>query len=152
MSRNLVSKASISIEAPKQVVWQALTTPEALKQYMFGADVISDWKIGSPITWKGEMNGKKFHDRGVVLEVEPERSLQYTHFSPTSGKADVPENYHTVTIGLTDGTDDTVVSLVQDGNSDEAARAQSEKNWGVMLAGLKEYVEHAVQAADRKAH
>jgi uncharacterized protein YndB with AHSA1/START domain len=152
MSRNLVSKASISIEAPKQVVWQALTTPEALKQYMFGADVTSDWEKGSPITWKGEVNGKKFQDRGVVLEVEPERSLQYTHFSPLSGKPDEPENYHTVTIGLADNADDTVVSLVQDGNSDEAARAESEKNWTLMLAGLKDYVEHASVDPNREAH
>ncbi len=143
MNQNLVSKASISIEAPKQAVWQALVTPEAIKQYMFGADVTSDWEKGSPITWMGEMNGKKYNDRGVVLEAEAERSLQYTHFSPLSGKADVPENYHTVTIDLADSADDTVVSLMQDGNSDEAARAESEKNWGAMLEGLKQYVERS---------
>lgn len=143
MNNNLVSKASISIVAPRQAVWQALVTPEAIKQYMFGADVRSDWQKGSAITWSGEMNGKKFQDRGVVLEVEPEQSLQYTHFSPLSGKADAPENYHTVTVDLSASAGDTMVSLAQDGNSNEAARAESEKNWGVMLAGLKKYVERA---------
>jgi hypothetical protein len=31
-----------------------MTNPEIIKQYMFGTNVISDWKEGSPIVWKGE--------------------------------------------------------------------------------------------------
>lgn len=34
MSKNLIAKASVSINAPSEKVWNALVTPEAIKQYM----------------------------------------------------------------------------------------------------------------------
>ena len=143
MSKNLVANATTSIEATKSKVWQALVAPDAIKQYMFGADVESDWSEGSAITWKGEMKGKKYQDKGVILKIDPEQILQYNHFSPLSGKPDKPENYHTITINLSGNGNKTEVSLAQDNNADENARKESEKNWGAMLAGLKNYVEKA---------
>ena len=141
MDRKLVANATTQVAAPPGRVWDALVTPKAIKEYMFGADVESDWTEGSGITWKGEMKGKQFEDKGVVLKVEPERTLQYTHFSPMSGQADRPENYHTVTIQLIRNGDRTDVSLSQDNNLTEEAKRESEKNWKTMLGGLKEYVE-----------
>jgi uncharacterized protein YndB with AHSA1/START domain len=141
MSKNLVAKATTSIGAPKSKVWEALVTPDAIKQYMFGADVESDWTKGSQITWKGEMKGKKYEDKGVILKIETEQTLQYSHFSPLSGKPDKPENYHTVTINLSGIGNESEVSLSQDNNSDEKTREESEKNWGAMLEGLKKYLE-----------
>ena len=87
------------------------------------------------------MNGKKYEDKGVILKIDPTKTLQYSHFSPLSGKADRPENYHTVTISLTDRGNNTGVSLSQDNNPNEEARKESAKNWGAMLDGLKKYVE-----------
>jgi uncharacterized protein YndB with AHSA1/START domain len=143
VDKNLVAKAATSIEADKRKVWDALVSPDAIKQYMFGADVQSEWSEGSGITWKGEMKGRKYEDKGVILQIKPNRTLQYSHFSPMSGKPDKPENYHTVTIDLTGTGDETEVSLSQDNNADESARRESEKNWKSMLQGLKEYVEKA---------
>jgi uncharacterized protein YndB with AHSA1/START domain len=40
MDKNLIAKASININAPSEKVWNALVTPEAIKQYMFGANVV----------------------------------------------------------------------------------------------------------------
>jgi uncharacterized protein YndB with AHSA1/START domain len=54
MDKNLIARVSINIDAPSEKVWDALITPETIKQYMFGADVVSDWREGSPIVWKGE--------------------------------------------------------------------------------------------------
>lgn len=137
---NLIAKATTSIPAATGVVWKALVTPAAIKTYMFGADVESDWKVGSPITWKGEVKGKKYEDKGVILKVEPEKTLQYSHFSPLSGEPDKPENYHTVTIQLVGRAQQTEVSLSQDKNVDEKARKESETNWAAMLEGLKKFV------------
>jgi uncharacterized protein YndB with AHSA1/START domain len=141
MSKNYVAAATISIGAAANKVWEALITPDAIKQYMFGTNVESDWREGSGITWKGEMKGKKYEDKGVVLKIVSKKTLQYSHFSPLSGKADKPENYHTVTINLSGSGNKTEVSLSQDNNSTEEARMESAKNWGTMLKGLKEYVE-----------
>ena len=139
---SLVAHASTVIAAGPAVVWRALTDPAALRQWMMGAEVASDWRAGSPITWKGEFKGKRFEDKGTVLEVVPGQLLRYTHFSPLAGKPDEPANYHTVTITLA-GTDRTEVTLAQDNNTTEDARRESERNWAAMLDGLKRYVEGA---------
>jgi uncharacterized protein YndB with AHSA1/START domain len=138
---NLIARSSITIEAPPAKVWQALVTPAAIKQYMFGTNVTSDWKEGSPITWKGEWQGKAYEDKGVIRQFKPNQALQYTHFSPLAGLPDKPENYHTVSIQLSPDGNGTRVSLTQDNNPTEEARSHSEKNWKMMLDGLKKFVE-----------
>jgi uncharacterized protein YndB with AHSA1/START domain len=138
---DIIARSSITIDAPADRVWDALVNPAAIKQYMFGTNVTSDWKKGSPIVWKGEWQGKQYEDKGVIRQIEPGRALQYTHFSPLSGLPDKPENYHTVTIQLLSEGDRTRLSLTQDGNPTEDARAHSEKNWGMVLGGLKKVVE-----------
>jgi uncharacterized protein YndB with AHSA1/START domain len=141
MNKGLIAKASISINAPTAKVWNALTNPEVIKQYMFGTTVISDWKEGSPIVWKGEWQGKTYEDKGVILKLKPERLIHYSHFSPLSGKPDLPENYHTVTIELMADEAGTTVSLSQDNNETEQAREHSEQNWKMMLDSLKKLLE-----------
>ena len=140
-TQDLTARATILIEAPRAEVWKALVSPEAIKQYMFGADVQTDWKEGSPITWSGEWQGKQFEDKGKIVEVKPERRLQYSHFSPLSGEPDTPENYHIVTTELADIDGKTRVTLGQDNTLTEEARTHSEQNWNTMLQGLKKYVE-----------
>lgn len=141
MKNNLIAKATVTIDAPTAKVWDALVNPEAINEYMFGTHVASDWREGSAITWKGEWEGRPYSDKGVISRFEPQRRLQYTHFSPTSGLPDRPENYHTVTIDLTDEGPLTRVSLTQDNNSTEGEREHSQQNWQMMLQGLKSFVE-----------
>ena len=141
MNDKLVARTSTTIRAATDDVWQALTDPAAIEQYMFGAKVDSEWHEGSPITWKGEYQGKPYEDKGKILEMQRGRRLRYSHFSPMAGLPDRPENYHTVTIDLEGTGAETRVSLAQDNNADEKARAHSEKNWSTMLEGLKKYVE-----------
>ncbi len=135
MNKNLIAKATTSILSKKGKVWEALVTPKSIKKYMFGADVESEWRAGSEITWKGEFNGKKYQDKGVILKIEPEHTLQYSHFSPLSGKPDKPENYHTVTIKLAGSADKTEVSLLQNNYLDENAQRESEKTEVLYLRG-----------------
>ena len=139
--QELIANASITIDAPVAKVWEALVNPDMIKQYMFGTNVVTDWKEGSPIVWKGEWQGKAYEDKGTILKIDQERVLQYSHFSPLSGQPDVPENYHTVTIELSGEGQQTNVSLSQDNNATEEAREHSEKNWNVMLEGLKKLLE-----------
>jgi uncharacterized protein YndB with AHSA1/START domain len=141
MDKNLIARASTTINAPSERVWDALVNPGAIKQYMFGTDVVSDWREGSPIVWKGEWQGQAYEDKGVILQIKPGRTIQYSHFSPLSRLPDEPENYHTVTIELSADRDQTHVSLTQDNNASEEERAHSEKNWEMMLTALKEFVE-----------
>jgi uncharacterized protein YndB with AHSA1/START domain len=143
MDKQLVAKASIRINASKARVWDALVDPKAIRQYLFGADVKSDWQVGSAITWRGEWQGQPYEDRGVILQLQLGQLIQYSHFSPLSGMPDRPENYHIVTVELSDDGDHTHVNLTQDNNSSEEEQAHSEKNWEAMLLGLKKFVEHS---------
>lgn len=141
MKQGLIAKVSITINTPIAKVWEALTKPEIIKQYMFGTNVVSDWEVGSSIVWKGEWQGKSYEDKGKILKFEEERILQYSHFSPLMGKPDMPENYRTVTIELSSNGAQITVTLSQDNNTTEEAREHSEKNWGMMLEGLKKLLE-----------
>ncbi len=76
--KDIVARASVTIDAPVAKVWDALTDPEVIKQYMFGTNVVSDWQEGSPIIWQGEWQGTKYEDKGVILRLAPERMIRYT--------------------------------------------------------------------------
>ena len=141
MNNNLTAKATTTINASASKVWQAIVNPELIKQYLFGTDVISDWKVGSPIIYKGEWQGKPFEDKGKILELEPEKLLMSTHWSPLSGVPDSPENYHTVIYTLNEKGNGTEVTITQDNNSNEEEKAHSEQNWRTVLAGMKKLLE-----------
>ena len=141
MNKKYTAKATTTINAPTSKVWQALVNPEIIKQYLFNTEVISDWKAGSPITYKGEWEGNPFEDKGEILEIEPEKVLKSTHWSPLSGTSDSPENYHTVTYTLSEKGDSTEVTITQDNNASEDEKAHSEKNWNTVLDGMKKLLE-----------
>ena len=141
VQNTFIAKAQEEINAPIAKVWDALVKPEMIRQYMFGTNVVSDWKEGSGIVWKGEWQGKPYEDKGVILKLQPEHLLKYSHFSPLAGQPDVPENYHNVTIELAAKGARTLVTLSQDNNSTEEDRKHSEDNWGMMLNSLKKVFE-----------
>ncbi len=141
MEKNFIAQASVDIAASRNKVWDALVNPETIKKYMFGTNVVTDWREGSPITWKGEWQGKPYEDKGEIRRITPLQSIQYTHFSPISGLPNKPENYHTVSIELSGEGDSTRVLLSQDKNPTEQARQHSEKNWKMMLESLKNLLE-----------
>jgi uncharacterized protein YndB with AHSA1/START domain len=142
MGKNLIARTSVTIDAPSETVWDALVNPEAIKQYMFGTNVVSDWREGSPIIWRGEWQGRAYEDKGVILQFKPGRTLQYSHFSPLSGPPDKPESYHTVTIELSGEGNQTRVSLGQDNNPTEQAQRTLRRE----LAGNAHCPEEALGA------
>ena len=142
MNTGLIARASVTIPAPAADVWEALVMPAAIKKYMAGATVRSDWIVGSPIVWIGEWQGQAYEDNGIILQIVRERVLEFSYFSPLAGVADLPENYHIVTVHLSSDGAQTRVSLRQDNNLIDEACERAERNWGMKLAGLKHFVEH----------
>ena len=141
MKNNLIAETSISVDATPTQVWKVLTTTKLIKEYLMGTDVSTDWKEGSTINYNGEYEGKKYHDKGVIKKMKPERILQTTYWSSMGGKEDKPENYNLVTYKLTAKDDKTVITLTQDNNASEKEKEHSTENWKSVLKKLKEVVE-----------
>jgi len=141
MSKELIASASIQINAPVEIVWDALTNPNLIKKYMFETEVNTDWKEGSPILWKGKWEGKTYVDKGMIIKNIPLKTIELTHFSPLSGLPDKEENYHTLIYDLSSSGNRTILHLTQDNNPDEMSRNHSEKNWMMMLQNLKNTIE-----------
>lgn len=136
-----IATADVDISASPAQVWQALTDPEQIRRYLFGARVDTTWEPGDPITWAGQIGERSYVDHGEVVEVTPEQRLVVTHFSPLSGQEDSPENYHRLCWELSDQGDHTHLRLEQDNNATADAAAESEQNWETVVRGLKDLVE-----------
>jgi uncharacterized protein YndB with AHSA1/START domain len=130
-----------TIKAPIQDVWKALTTPELIKQWFFGVDTETDWKVGSPLIHRGEYQGKPYVDKGEIIRIEPPRLLVHTHWSDVSGKPDRPEHYQEVTWALSEQDGATRLSISERNLPSEEAKATSEAAWGTALGNLKEQLE-----------
>ena len=139
-----IARAEVIVDAKPTAIWSALTDPEQVRSWMVGTTLTTDWQVGSPITWQGEMDGRAYEDKGEVLDVEQGRRLSMTHYSPLMGQEDRPENYHTVTYTLTPTRDGrTTLALEQDGNESAEQAEQFSQNWQGMLESLKQTVEKA---------
>jgi uncharacterized protein YndB with AHSA1/START domain len=143
MPGDFVASSSVTVEAPPSHVWDIITDPAATKEFMFGAELATDWSVGGPITWRGSWEGKEYEDKGVILDVEPGRRLVYTHFSPLGGQDDKPENYHTLTWTLQDQGGRTLLTLAQDNNSTAEAAEHSQRMWDRLVADVKRLSEGA---------
>jgi DNA-binding transcriptional ArsR family regulator/uncharacterized protein YndB with AHSA1/START domain len=78
-NRQFVYKTYIKT-TPEQL-WKGLTEPAFTREY-WGLELVTDWKVGSPITW--EHQGVTIADPAqVVLESDPFRRLAYTWHSFT---------------------------------------------------------------------
>ena len=141
MNKKFTARASAIINAPPSKVWQALTSPAMIKQYLFGTDVSSDWQVGSPIIYRGVWEGRHYEDKGKILEVEPERLFVSTFWSSLSGVEDIPENYKTVRYELAPASDGTKLTIIQDNNETQEEASHSEQNWKMVLEGIKKLLE-----------
>jgi uncharacterized protein YndB with AHSA1/START domain len=97
MRQDLIVAKSIDIQASPETVWHVLTTPELIREYLFGTETVTDWKVGSEIVFQGEYENQTYRDKGIILENVPNRLLSYSYWSGFSGLEDKPENYSTIT-------------------------------------------------------
>ena len=141
MNKTYIARTSITINAPASKVWEALTQPDLIKQYLFGTEVTTDWQVGSPITYKGIWEGKPYEDKGKILQIEDGKLLVSTFWSALSGKPDVPENYQTIRYELSTDGDGTTLTLTQDNNASQEEANHSGENWKMVLDGMKKLVE-----------
>jgi len=133
---------SVLLPVPPRRAWEAITTPSIIKQYFFGVDVVTDWKVGSQLLFRGSYNGKTFEDKALILKVEPEKTLAWNYWSSFSGLPDAPENYQEVVYTLAPEGAGTRLTVTQECGSDPEQKAHCVSNWNMVFAGLKKWCEN----------
>ena len=128
------------VKAPVEKVWEALTDAALVKQYFFGSNQETDWKVGSPVRFWGEYEGQRYEDKGKVLEYSHNQKLAYSYLSSWNNLPDEPDNYLYVSYSVKPVDGGTELSITQS-NYDEEKAQHSEQNWGVVIDGLKKIVE-----------
>ncbi|MFB0496932.1 SRPBCC family protein [Mucilaginibacter sp. OAE612] len=137
----LTVNVQVKFKAPMAKVWQGLTDPAMVKKYFFGTDLESSWRVGEPIKFSGEWDGKKYEDHGTILDIDPGIFVKYNYWSSMSGTEDKPENYANITYNLTGNNGETELTITQDNVKNEEAKTHSEQNWKGIFEGLKKLVE-----------
>jgi uncharacterized protein YndB with AHSA1/START domain len=61
------------IRTTPQKLWTALTSPEFTRQYWFGIQQVSEWRVGA--AWKLVFPDGRTADTGEILEIDPPRRL-----------------------------------------------------------------------------
>lgn len=145
-----VVKNTISINAPADKVWEALTNPEQTRKYMFGCETVSDWQQGSPLLWRMEYDGKELVAvKGDIVDIKPGQYLAYTVFDPNNpAMEDKPENYLTVSYELEPDGTGTLLTVIQgdyntvaDGEKRYAEAYNNGEGWNPILVQIKAIAE-----------
>ena len=139
MSASATTRITIRANAPK--VWDALTNPAIVKQYLFGTEVRSDWQVGSPITYTGIWKDKPYQDKGTIVEIIPNQLLKTTYWSAFSEREDLPENYLLVSYQLAEADGETTLSITTENQPSQADADDASKNWEYVLGMMKDLLE-----------
>ncbi|MGF7038688.1 SRPBCC family protein [Mucilaginibacter lappiensis] len=137
----LTLNTELKFKAPAAKVWQGLTDPEMVKAYFFGTQLDSSWKVGEPITFSGEWDGKKYEDHGKILEIDPGKFVKYSYWSSMAGTDDKPENYANISYELSENNGETTLHITQDNIKNQEAKEHSEQNWKGVFEGLRKMIE-----------
>jgi uncharacterized protein YndB with AHSA1/START domain len=138
MAKNI---SRITINAPIQKVWAALTQPELVKQWQYGSQlIVSSWEVGSDIKFRTEWEGKVLEQWGKILAVRNNELLQYSLFAPRPGLEDKPENYFIMSYVLENVNGQTRLQIIQSDNRPGAVQQTNEEE-NEILQSLKKIVE-----------
>jgi uncharacterized protein YndB with AHSA1/START domain len=132
------------IETTPEKLWEALTNSEFSKRYWFGADVISDWKVGSPFALV--MNGTTT-DVGEILEADPPRRLSYTfhHVTTEESRKERPSK---VVFNIEPHGNLVKLTLTHEGFAEGSRHLDGiSKGWPAILSGLKSMLESGTALA-----
>ena len=141
MNKDHLSTSAIEIDASKANVWKALTSPEIMEKYFWGAKVTSNWKVDESITFTGEYKGNTYQEKGILLQVIPQKTLQYTHWSDLENLPDLPENYRTWTFDLSGQGTRTHLKITEDNIPTIAQKKRSDQFWKEVLLTIKGLLE-----------
>jgi hypothetical protein len=110
--------AEITIQASPQRVFEALTKPELVKLWQYGRVVMTDWKVGSKITFRSEGPGSAavLEEWGTILDIRPNEFIKYNLFTPSVDLEDKLENYCVTSYVVSDDNGHARIEIIQEDN------------------------------------
>jgi len=135
---------TVFINAPASRVWEYLTLPERMTQWMgepeIKIEVITDWEVGKTIIIRG-FHHAYFENKGIVLQVEPNKLLQYNHLSSVSRLPDESENYSIITFSLLPNEEQIALTLTVTQFPTESIYKHLDFYWKTTVELLKRAIE-----------
>ena len=131
----------VFINAPRERVWEAITTPEFTARYYYGCTIKSDLTVGSPFMYMAP-DGSAPMIEGEVLESDPPRRLSHSYRSLWGPLADdAPTKVTWELEAAQDGV--TMLTVVHDDFAGETATYQglSRGGYSWILSNLKTLLE-----------
>ncbi|MER9303100.1 SRPBCC domain-containing protein [Mesorhizobium sp. M0293] len=136
---------TVVIAATPASVWQVLTTPETIPQWMSDEELTVSLQghVGGAIVIRGLLHGMPFENHGTIRALEPERAFAYGYWSTLSASrlADVPENHTVVSFDLSPADAGTLLTLTLSDFAEPAIRPHANLYWGPTLQTLKAVCE-----------
>ena len=136
-----INISTITINAAKQKVWDALTRPELVKLWQYGSDLVTTWEVGNTIEFRTKWEDEVFKQWGTVLQFDPPDTLAYNLFAPRPGIDDRPENYFIMKYVLTDIGDKTKLEIIQEDNRPNAVQEPPQGDENPVLQAIKDLAE-----------
>ncbi|MBZ4187256.1 SRPBCC family protein [Niabella beijingensis] len=147
MEKRIIEK-SVLIDAGSDRIWETLTLPELMLQWMgepeMELQVIIQWNAGQPLIIKG-VHHVPFENTGKVLAVEPGRRLQYSQISSLSRLEDKDSNYSVFEFILTPEIPRTKLSLSIKGFPTETIYKHLAFYWNTTLYKIKQVAENGTR-------
>ena len=135
---------TISINAPHAKVWEYLTDPNLMKKWMgdheMNIEISTDWVVGNPVLIKG-FHHVNFENKGIVLQFDPQKMIQYTHLSSISRLTDRNENYCIITFLLKADKEYTLLTIRIENFPTESIYKHMNFYWQGTATVLKNFIE-----------
>jgi uncharacterized protein YndB with AHSA1/START domain len=142
MRQDLIVSKSVNINTSATKLWNVLTNPELIREFLYGTETVTTWKKGSDVVFQGEYNGQKYSDHGKVLENITNEKLSYSYWTGFSGLEDKPENYSIIFYELKKlSNEETEFTWTQQGYSTEENYEHSKNGMDELLKTVKTIAE-----------
>lgn len=139
-----VLEKTIIINALPLAVWDTLTNPDRMKQWMgepeMEIEVSTNWHIGHPIVIRG-FHHLPFENKGTILQCEHSKVLKYNYLSSISELPDIPENYTVIEFRLLPLKEQTSLTLTLSNFPTESIFKHVDFYWGTTMEIIKKSIE-----------
>ncbi|WP_300601584.1 SRPBCC domain-containing protein [Niabella sp.] len=146
MEETIIEK-SVHINAGRQRVWNVLTAPDIMLQWMgdpeMELEVDTQWKVGAPLVIKG-IHHLPFENKGIVLAVDPGHRLQYSQLSSLSRLEEKADNYSVFEFLLTPEGTETRLSLTIKGFPTDTIYKHLAFYWNTAVFKIKRVAENEI--------